>query len=323
MASGLTHILLTKKLQDEFDDGKLKNILAFAADSFQVGAVAPDLPYASIVDNDFFFGNESHLADSFHYEKTNLIPLLSLRRLKSLKIDIAEEEHYQMFAFFLGYISHVVADGIIHPFVRDKVGEYAENKAEHRSLEMQIDVLFFEELTKNSGLASELNYTNIHDELQNFSNIGNVERIIAVFSELIESVYNEKHSIKKISGWINGLHRMFEFAEGDFPRFYRNLEVNSFTFRNRADIDRERVILLKKPKDRDKNFLYAEKIDFFNDCVPQYFKKFTSIANRAYEYVFEEGQELNNTDIPQINLDTGRLLPENDLDLIPEFWKYY
>ena len=54
MASGLTHILLTKKLQDKFEDGQLKNILAYAADSFQVGAVGPDLPYASIADNDFF-----------------------------------------------------------------------------------------------------------------------------------------------------------------------------------------------------------------------------------------------------------------------------
>lgn len=321
MASGLTHILLTKKLQDKFEDGNLKNILAMAADSFQVGAVAPDLPYASIADNDFFFKNESPLADSFHYEKTNQIPLESLKKLKLLRGQIDDEIHYHMFAFFLGYISHVFADGIIHPFVRDKVGEYIENQAEHRSLEMQLDVLFFEELTKNSGFGSELNYTNIHDELENFSNIDGVSQIITVFSELIKSTYNEEYPVKKIFGWINGLHRMFEIAEGDHPRFYRNLKRNSFTYRNRADIDWERAVILRKPKDRDVNFLKVNEIDFFKDCVPQYYFQFTEVAKKAYNYVFEEGQELNANDIASINLDTGRLVNANDLDLIPEFWK--
>ena len=39
MASGLTHILLTKKLQDNIPDGELKNVLAFGSDSLLVGAI--------------------------------------------------------------------------------------------------------------------------------------------------------------------------------------------------------------------------------------------------------------------------------------------
>lgn len=320
MASGLTHILLTKKLQDKFEDGKLKNILAFAADSFQVGAVGPDLPYASIADDDFFLSNESPLADDFHYKLTNQIPLQSLRKLKSLNGQIGEELHYHMFSFFLGYISHVFADGIIHPFVRDKVGEYIDNQAEHRSLEMQLDVLFFEELTKNSGLASELNYTNIHDEISNFLELEYNNEIVKTFGDMIEAIYDQQYSEEKILGWIIGLHRMFEVAEGDHPWFYRNLKANSFTFRNRADIDRDQAVVLQKPKDRDVNFLKVEEIDFFKDCIPQYYHRFVPVAKKAFEYVFEEGQELDETDIPLINLDTGRLLPANNLDLIPEFW---
>jgi len=321
MASGLTHILLTKKLQDKFEDGKLKNILAFCANSFQVGAVAPDLPYASILDNDFFWSNESSLADKFHYEKTNQIPLQSMKVLKSLNGKVDEEVYYYMFSFFLGYISHVFADGIIHPFVRDKVGDYKEHQAEHRSLEMQLDVLFFEELTKCSGFTAELNYTNIHDELENFSKIEGIEKVIEVFRDLIRDTYNEDYSVKKIKGWIEGLHRMFGFAEGDHPRFYRNLKVNSYTYRNREDINRENAIVLKKPVDRETNFLKAEKVDFFINCVPLYYSKFTEVALKAYEYVFENGQELNDKDIPAINLDTGRLINADSLDFIPELWK--
>jgi len=320
MASGLTHILLTKKLQDKFAEGNLRNILAMCADSFQVGAVGPDLPYASKVDNDIF-SNESFLADNFHYQKTNQIPLQSLKILKSLKGQIDAELHYHMFSFFLGYISHVFADGIIHPFVRDMVGDYKEHQDEHRSLEMQLDVLFFNELTKHSGLGSELNYTNIHDELGNFAGIKGVNKIIEVFSDLINTTYNKRYSEKKILGWVNGLHRLFAAAEGDHFRFYRNLKVNTYTFRNLEDIDRERALVLKKPGDRDLNFLKVDEINFLNDCVPQYFKKFVVVAQKAYDYVFEEGQELTEKDIPMINLDTGRLVENDNLDLIPEFWK--
>lgn len=321
MASGLTHILLTKKLQDKLPDGTLKDILAYGADSFQVGAVGPDLPYASILDNDAFISNESHLADLFHYEKTNQIPIRSLIKLKSLYGQVNDTIHYHMFSFFLGYISHVLADGIIHPFVRDMVGEYNENQTEHRSLEMQLDVLFLEYLTKDSGFTSELNFTNLHDELENFQeNIG-AQKTIQLFSELINEIYNEQYSTRKIFGWIYGLQRMFGIAEGDHFRFYRNLKANSFTYRNRSDIDFEKVTILTKPKDRNVNFLKTAKVDFFKDCIPQYYSQFVSIAEKAFLYVYKDGEELNEKDIPLINLDTGRLLDENDLNLIPEFWK--
>lgn len=320
MASGLTHILLTKKLQDKFEDGELKNILAFASDSFQVGAVAPDLPYASIADNDFF-SNESSLADNFHYRKTNQIPLMALKKIRSLKGHMDEALHYHIFSFFLGYISHVIADGIIHPFVRDKVGDYQFNQAEHRSLEMQLDVLFFEKLTKDSGFASELNYTNIHNEIKNFIEVEGVTQILQLFSDLIISTYNEIYSVEKILGWIKGLHRMFNIAEGEHPQFYRNLKANSFTYRNRKDINRERAIILKVPKDRNDNFLKVDEIDFFKHCVPQYYFQFTKVAQKAYTYAFKEGKELDENDIPVINLDTGRLVEKDNLDLIPEFWK--
>jgi len=320
MASGLSHILLTKRLQDELLDGKLKNILAFAADSLQVGSVAPDLPYASIADN-AIFSNESELADYFHYKRTNEIPLQALQKLKVLNGTIDKALHYHMFSFFLGYISHVLADGIIHPFVRDKVGEYEENQAAHRCLEMQLDVLFFEELTKKSGLGVELNYTNVHKQIKDFIQIDDEIKIVEFFSELIEAVYNQRYSAATINGWIEGLFRMFEVAEGDHPKFYRVLESNSFTFRNIEDIDRNKATVLCKPKDRESNFLKVDVIDFFNDCIPQYYKCFVHVAQKAYSFVFENGIELTKDDIPCINLDTGRLADNNDLNEIPFFWK--
>ncbi|BBE16298.1 hypothetical protein AQPE_0435 [Aquipluma nitroreducens] len=320
MASGLTHILLTKKLQDNLPETRLKNIFAAGSDFLLVGAVGPDLPYASVADH-YFFSDESELADKFHYKKTNQIPLRALQELKSRNGNMEEMAHFYMFSFFMGYISHVVADGIIHPFVRDKVGNYAENKAEHRCLEMQLDVLFMEDFTKETGYTLELNYTNLHDELSNIKDYKESAVIVTLFSELIEQVYHERHSSKTILEWINGLHRLFEVAEGEHPKFYRVLEANTFFFKNRADINRDRAILLGKPKDRDSNFLNVDQISFFDHCVPRYFQTFIPLAQKAYAYVYEDGPELTEEDIPSINLDTGRLLAHDDLNVTPRFWQ--
>jgi hypothetical protein len=321
MASGITHILLTKMLQDNLEESRLRDILAKCADSFQVGAVAPDLPYASMVGNDFFFGNQSSLADDFHYKKTNQIPLQSLKILKTNKSKNSKDVNYQMFSFFLGYISHVVGDGVIHPFVRDMVGDYKKNKAEHRSLEMQLDVLFLEKRYSPSGLTVELNYTELHDELENFSKNLGAKKIVEIFSELIFETYGKRHSPKRILGWINGLHRMFGIALGDFPSIYRNLKINTFTYHNREEIIPEKALILGKPKDRDENFLKVNEINFFNQCIPHFYNRFIPIAKKSYAYVFENGEELTSRDIPMINLDTGRLVNEDNLDIIPEFWK--
>lgn len=81
MAGGITHILLMKCLDDKIENTRLKNILAISMDFLQVGSIAPDLPYASIADKDFFFSTKSELADKFHYNDTNEIPLRALRML--------------------------------------------------------------------------------------------------------------------------------------------------------------------------------------------------------------------------------------------------
>lgn len=319
MPSGLTHILLTKMLQNNLPDGDLKNIIAYGSDSLIIGAVAPDVPYASLVD-DALFHDEVFLADDFHYMNTNQMPLQSLVLLKNIKNKVSDDVHYRIFSFYLGYISHVFADGIIHPFVRDKVGDYAMNKTGHRELEMQLDVLLLNYVTKSSGIYFELNFANMHKELQNFSQIEGVAHIIDTFSSLIQLVYNKKISQKQILGWIDGLYRLFDVAEGDYPVFITRLKCNTILYKRYNDIDAEKVLNLKKPVDRERNFINAETINFIDHCLPQFFLKYITVAQRAYEFVYNDGCSLNDKDIPNINLDTGRLVENNDLNEVPILW---
>lgn len=319
MPSGLTHILLTKKLQDKIADKTLKNIFAFGSDSLQVGAIAPDIPYASIADNDIL-NKQSFLADDFHYKTTNQIPLQSLNLLKKMRGSMDEKIHYQMFSFYMGYISHVFADGIIHPFVRDKVGDYKGNETAHRSLEMKLDVLLLHYLTQDSGVEFEINFTNIQDELLNFSEVEGVSTIVETFSRLINDIYGVSFTQEDILGWIKGLYRLFDVAAGDFPTFFRHLKVNTFTYKNYDDIDVKEALYLNKPIDKEVNFLKIEKINFFDNCLPQYFTKYSAVAQKAYEFVYKDGASLSEKDIPMIDLDTGRLVTNDNLDEIPVLW---
>lgn len=160
MPCGYTHILLAKTLVEKTNltDHELGLLLAENMKYFQLGALGPDLPYSQLMG--LTNRGTAKIADKFHYNKTNNIPIRAFNRIKALEGD----EKDQAFAFFLGYACHVVADGIIHPFIRDKVGDYAENTKEHRTLEMRLDVIFLNELTKSPGHALSLNYTNMHDQ---------------------------------------------------------------------------------------------------------------------------------------------------------------
>jgi hypothetical protein len=326
MASGITHILLMKNLQKELPIGATKRKLAQARDILQVGAIAPDLPYASIADNDFILKNDSELADLFHYEKTNELPLKAFFYIKEIKNDLTKTEVNFLFAFFIGYVSHLIADGIIHPYVRDKVGDYAQNKTAHRVLEMQIDVLLFEFLTKHSGKPLNLNYTNLHEELANFEQetYPQTSLVIKTFSNLIKDVYNYDCSVNDLFGWVKAIYRMFAVAEGDHPAIYRNIGfIKPFLF---PDLDELRdknkdILVLTKPVDRIENFLKQPKIDFFDDCIPMFYKKFIPVLNKAYEFVYNDGEEITELDIKGIDLDTGRdLAVNNDLNEIPLYW---
>jgi hypothetical protein len=323
-------MLLAKGMQERLagvENRDLRDRLAAMQDFFLVGAVAPDLPYASAADR-FIFDSESELADSFHYDNTNSLPLLALSKVRTLHESGAAPQLVDaVFAFVLGYISHLVADGIIHPFVRDKVGDYKENSREHRALEMALDVLFLDALTVSSGEGSDFNFTNLHDDLLNFDDYGPItDLVVDAFRQCIREVYGHDLSSEKIRGWVTGLHRLFEVAEGEqFPWLYRRLEITgAFAYRNIEDIrlKRETFLCLGKPKDRDENFLLKDKVHFLEDCVPQFYQVFVPLAERVHQYVFQPEAELTIADIniPAIDLDTGRLLVAKGLENRPVLW---
>lgn len=323
MPSGYTHILLAKTFIEKSNlvDHELGLLLAENMKYFQLGALAPDLPYSQLMG--LMNRGSAKIADKFHYNKTNNIPIRAFNRVKALVGD----EKDQAFAFFLGYACHVVADGIIHPFIRDKVGDYQENQTAHRTLEMRIDVLFLNELTKASGHAQNLNFTNLHDQIidplsRKFNHIS------SLFSRLIFEVYGDKISKEEVEEWIKDMHQVLETAEGENNQFYARLPVlKDYLFKDINDVpqngDKDLLLKANEAKGREINFR-GKDIHFFNDCVPSFYVAFKKVATDAYDFVFNNGAIFNNTSLPGINLDTGRPLlvaDGKDLNSKATYWE--
>lgn len=325
MPSAITHILLVKNLQSQDLSPRLRATLAAGKYFLQAGAVGPDLPYSSVASIDgLLFGDDSELADDFHYKKANQIPLLALKKIKETGSLSVEERRY-LFNFFAGYISHIVADGVIHPFVRDKVGNYSDHKTDHRVLEMRLDVLYNNYLTVHSGKPTEFNYSNMHDELMNIKNYSEVNTVVKVFKSLIKKVYNSNYERDEILDWITGLHRLLSVAEGHHPRIYRNLSIfDGLLYKNYNDLEEQKdeILILKKPIDGiADNFMHNDHVHFFDDCIPQFYERYIPILKKAYAYIYHNGSELTDEDIPAIDLDTGRdEMYAQNLEMIPVFW---
>jgi hypothetical protein len=128
------------------------------------------------------------------------------------------EEKDHAFAFFLGFAAHIVADGIIHPYVRDKVGDYHDNQNDHRILEMRLDVFFLHELTKGFGESLNFNFTNIHDQIKD--PLTNFRHVSSLFSQLIKEVYGKEVTAETAEEWVEDMHTVFELAESSNNQYY-------------------------------------------------------------------------------------------------------
>jgi hypothetical protein len=327
MPSGITHILLVKELLNRRLSGPAREVLSANIDFLQVGAVAPDLPYTAGIMSLFEREDKKSLADRFHYERTNAVPLMALSVLRSwrkLNKDAATVD--RAFAFFMGYVSHIVADGIIHPFVRDKVGDYLPNKDAHRVLEMQLDVLFYNRFMARAGVTlAEFNRSNLHDELTNLGKRASKEvlPVMKLLTDAIREVYQVDCSPGDFLKWVKGLHQLVSLAEGSHAEIYKTIGfIESYLFPDYSVLKdhAEDILTLTQPKDRTQNFLGKDRVHFFEDIVPRFFSKLIPLIEEGYNNVFAGKPAFSEASIPSIDLDTGRLVANPSLVNTPTLW---
>ena len=245
MPSGISHMLLSQNIS--FDtDISYKPKLLYNTRFFQIGSIAPDFPYGSIAD-DKFLEDENHLANLFHFtaesqrvdQSPNIIPLRGLELVKSIvqQPNAKARQTDALFWFLAGYASHVIADGICHPFVMDKVGRYeGANKAQHRALEIGLDVLLFKHFTSDSGKSIEASYAGKDIVINSFNERIHTDFILEHFKSLIELVYEYQVEVAEMKGWVSGISRLFSLATGKWPVWFRKLDATTpFVFREISD----------------------------------------------------------------------------------------
>ncbi|MES2803278.1 MAG: zinc dependent phospholipase C family protein [Bdellovibrionota bacterium] len=325
MPSGLTHILLAKTFNENtsFKNEDLEDLLAAKNKVFQLGALAPDLAYSQQMPLADLMGDEDECADLFHYERTNQIPLKAFEKIKSLPFGKTKDT---LFCFFLGYVAHLVADGIIHPFVRDKVGNYEDNSSDHRALEMRLDAIFLDYITSKYGTSVDLNVAGIQDQI---GDVNEADRkiISESFSSLIAEVYTKKIAPKEIVDWVSDLHSIFNTAASKNNCYYAYIPgMKSYLYNDAKKVlsDKERDLWLRvgDAKGRAQNFL-GRDVHFLNDCVPQFYRYFGEMALQAYLFCYEDGLPIPADRLEAINLDTGRLLLADggkDLNSAVAYW---
>lgn len=325
MPSGITHILLVKTLNENssHQNEDLKALLDDKLKILQLGALAPDLAYSQATPITDLFGNEDTFADLFHYENTNQIPLRAFEIVRNLPSGNNKDV---LFSFFLGYVSHLVADGIIHPFVRDKVGNYKDACADHRALEMRLDAIFLHSLTRSHGTSVDVNIAGIQDQIGDVKN-EDLSDIANLFSDLINEVYGKKIAPHRIVNWVSDLKGIFNTAANENNCYYAyipGLDKLLYNDTSKVLLQKEKDLWLRKSEaiGRTQNFL-GKDVHFLNDCIPQFYRYFNEVALALYLYCYENGPSLSHAKLEAINLDTGRPLlanQGNDLDSQVAYW---
>jgi len=333
MPSGITHMLLIRNLPVD-DDCLYRFKQFYNTRYFQLGSIAPDLPYGAITDNNFL-DNEDKVANLFHFaekaqkieQAPNELALLGIEQVKKmLEQGTNKKECDALFWFLSGYASHVIADGLCHPFVMDKVGPYeGQNKAEHRALEMGIDVLLFKHFSAVSGHAIEASYAGMDSFIDSFNELVHINFIFENFKDLIKNIYGLSVEINEIKNWVIGISRLFTLATGKWPDWFRQLATTTpYVFREISDIENKEAeyLVLKRPKSWDNNFLNVVEINFINDCLSRFNKVIKLYLDKSYSYVYTAGPRLTDKDLPAFSLDTGRTVnaPDN-VALKPMLWE--
>jgi hypothetical protein len=148
MAGTFTHWMIVEEVLDRFNKLPDKHpyfpIILSNNHFIILGAVGPDYPYLSELTNNLL--KLHSWADRMHYENTGDFVKYGIANLLKLKDQNKQQDFEICLSWLCGYVTHLLADSIIHPVVNAIVGPYLFNSGEHRHCEMIQDSYIFHEV---------------------------------------------------------------------------------------------------------------------------------------------------------------------------------
>jgi hypothetical protein len=141
MAGTFTHWMVVEEALDRYNKLPSKHkyfpILLTNSHYVTLGAVGPDYPYLSELAKNFL--KHHSWANRMHYENAGEFIRQGIKNLSILQ----NRDFEVCLPWFCGYVTHMLADSIIHPVVNAIVGPYIFNADEHRHCEMIQDSFIF------------------------------------------------------------------------------------------------------------------------------------------------------------------------------------
>ncbi len=150
MAGTFTHWMVVEEALDKFnrlpDKHSYFPIILGNSHFVTLGAVGPDYPYLSERKNNLL--KLHSWADRMHYENTGEFVKHGIGNLSKLKEQNKQSDFEICLSWLCGYVTHLLADSIIHPVVNAIIGPYLFNSGEHRHCEMMQDSFIFHDIKK-------------------------------------------------------------------------------------------------------------------------------------------------------------------------------
>ena len=277
----------------------------------QSGAVGPDYPYLhhALTSHD----PSDNWADRMHYERSGDVVRVGIRHLhERYAAEHTDDLYLRVLAWLFGYASHVMLDASIHPVVRSIVGEYAENKMEHRRCEMYMDSYIFRETygtdLVNSQWANYLRHLNT-------SNGKFDENVVALWDTILREVYPQEYARNppQITAWHDAYVSKLDKADINALFFRHAMAEAGIFYITSEDI----------PEDAFDMYIMNTALppnNRFNASTMHYSEVFKLGVNnvaRAWSIMAAAIGGKGDLDIPLIanwNLDTGTIDPEGKGD---------
>ncbi len=137
MPGAYAHIALVNAAQKWTDTAGLRKKtsrnLARDLKYLELGAVSPDYPYLALK------SGQASWADHMHYTNTAALLKAGVATVRALPPSRQDRAS----VWLMGVAAHMTTDMTIHPVVELRVGEYGQNKGEHRRCEMHQDAFIF------------------------------------------------------------------------------------------------------------------------------------------------------------------------------------
>jgi len=274
----------------------------------QAGAVGPDYPYLHhmLTSHD----SSDSWADLLHYTRTGDVVRAGASMLREdFSISKDHSEFQRKAAWFYGYASHVILDASIHPVVRAIVGEYEQNKTEHRTCEMFMDAWIYAEtygveLTNSEWVDYLRSLTDTHTS-------GMDQPVVKLWESMLEQVYPNEYLVNppQIHRWHQSYVEKLDASDINVGFFRHVASEHGLVYVSSNQIsaeNRKKYIedaLLPTVNQFGKNTMnYGDIFKFGTENVARYWEEITSVIEGAGNPAL--------ANLPNWNLDKGTIDPE-------------